>query len=84
MTLISVDGAGVRGDQCSTLSYMSNSGQFVVFMSEATTFSPDDTNNVQDAYLKNVNTGDWTLISVSTAGDISNSFHRGGFRQRRR
>jgi RTX calcium-binding nonapeptide repeat (4 copies)/WD40-like Beta Propeller Repeat len=47
---------------------ISDSGKKVAFESFAADMHPDDPDHVEDIYLKNVGTGDLTLVSTSTAG----------------
>ena len=65
-TLISVNQAGTGpGNQASTASSLSTTGQFVVFRSAASDLTPLDTNNNDDVFLRDTQTGTTTLLSIN-------------------
>ncbi|MCA2976771.1 MAG: hypothetical protein INH37_00660, partial [Myxococcaceae bacterium] len=67
--LVSVGVDGGAGNGPSFSAVVDNSGQFVVFTSSASNLVLDDTNNVDDVFLRNVATGQTTRISTGPAGE---------------
>jgi Tol biopolymer transport system component len=63
---------GTQGNQSSTVPAISGSGRFVAFASTATTLVPNDTNNVQDAFVHDLVTARTFRVSVGDAGDQAN------------
>jgi Tol biopolymer transport system component len=51
---------------------MSLDGRFIAFVLGATDLVPGDTNNVRDVFLRDIQAGTTTRISVSSRGDQSN------------
>jgi Tol biopolymer transport system component len=69
VTLVSTDANGVQGDGDSDLNAISADGRFVVFSSIASNLVPDDTNNSFDVFVKDLKTGNITLVSADAAGN---------------
>ena len=61
--------AGQQGNGDSVRVDISADGSMVVFETSATNFAPNDTNLLNDIFLKNMLDGSLTLISVNTAGE---------------
>jgi hypothetical protein len=73
LTLVSRSTAGPKGNGSSVIGAMSPNGQRVVLASNATNFSPRDTDSLSDVYLKNLVTGGMALLSTSDAGVKGNA-----------
>ncbi|MCB2187325.1 MAG: VCBS repeat-containing protein [Deltaproteobacteria bacterium] len=69
---VSVAADGTQGDFNSEYSAVSADGRRVAFTSLATTLVPGDTNNTQDIFLKDMNTGGVTRVSVDSSGNQAN------------
>jgi len=76
-TLVSVSSAGTQGDGNSTLSAaggastaggVSADGRFVVFESSSTNLVPNDLNGRKDVFLRDLQLGTTTLLSVNVLG----------------
>ncbi len=67
--LVSVSTNGVQGNGASWWSAVSNDGRFVAFQSEASNLVDGDTNDVQDVFLRDRQTGETTRVSVASNGD---------------
>ncbi len=67
-TRISVDSNGLEPDDDSYLYAYSFSYPYLVFESYATNLVADDTNGVQDIFVHNIQTGETSRVSVSSAG----------------
>jgi len=63
---ISVSTAGVEGNETTYVQDISPDGQQVVFWSRASNLVAADTNDVADVFLKDLQTGEVTLISVDS------------------
>ena len=72
-TLVSVDSNGVQGNGDSFHASVSADGHFVAFGSRASNLVAGDTNNQEDIFLHDVETGVTSLISVDSAGTPSPS-----------
>ncbi len=71
-TLVSVNSGGDdSGNRGSYSSSISADGRYVAFESDATNLGPNDTNNTSDVYVRDLETGATTLISVNEIGDDS-------------
>jgi len=70
--LVSVDSSGNSANQASRNSSISGDGRYIVFDSYASNLVPSDTNAKQDVFLKDMNTGAVTLISISSGGTQGN------------
>lgn len=69
---VSLDSSGLEGNSTSGSASVSNSGQYVVFTSFASNLVPGDTNNRDDVFLRNRETGETSRISVSSVGGEGN------------
>ncbi len=72
-TRISVDSSGQQANLRSSLSAISANGRFVVFTSSATNLVPNDTNGVDDIFLRDLQLGITTRVSVASDGTQANA-----------
>jgi uncharacterized repeat protein (TIGR01451 family) len=68
VVLVSTTDTGGRANNSSGIGYISGDGRFVAFNSNATNFDPADTDTFSDIYVKDLVTGDVTLVSTNDAG----------------
>ena len=66
VTLVSTSTDGVKGNVSSSNPAISADGRYVAFESTATNLDPADTDGISDIYLKDLATGELTLVSIST------------------
>jgi cysteine-rich repeat protein len=71
--LASVSTAGVQGDGYSNVGFLSKNGRFVVFQSVATNLVPDDTNGVEDVFVRDLDNDVTTRVSVASGGGQANA-----------
>jgi hypothetical protein len=69
-TLISVSSSGASGNRNSFASAISGDGRYVAFTSEATNLVANDTNNSRDVFVHDRQTGQTTIVSVTSAGEL--------------
>jgi Tol biopolymer transport system component len=67
-TLVSVNSAGVKGNSNSWFATMSADGRYIAFNSEATNLVTGDTNGRIDVFVRDVQTGQTSRVSVSSTG----------------
>ena len=68
-TLVSVNLTGTGGGNGNSVPFgISTNGQFVLFESAASNLVANDTNNVQDIFVRDLVNGTTTLVSVNTNG----------------
>jgi hypothetical protein len=72
-TRASVDSSGVQGDLNSFQATISRDGRYVVFGSIADNLVPNDTNNNQDVFMHDMQTGVTALVSVNSSGVQANN-----------
>src|SRR5205809_84055 len=60
------------GNSDSSDSVISSDGRFVLFLSEANNLVTNDTNGVSDVFMRDLQTGTTTLVSVNSAGTGGN------------
>ncbi len=65
---VSVDSAGVQGNQLSALPARSADGRYVAFYSAASNLVPNDTNGLTDVFLHDTLGGQTIRVSVATSG----------------
>ncbi len=65
---VSTSSSGAEPNRSSAAPMMSADGRYVVFTSEASNLVPNDTNNFDDVFLKDLATGSLLRASTSTAG----------------
>jgi len=65
---VSVDSAGAEADGDSSSPAINATGQFVVFESQATNLVPDDTNAAADIFLRDLQNGTTSRISLDSQG----------------
>jgi Tol biopolymer transport system component len=75
--LVSVSTAGVKGNGDSWFPTMSADGRFIAFNSEATNLVAGDTNGRIDVFVRDLQTGQTTRVSVGTGGTQSNGSTQG-------
>ncbi|MFT5359614.1 MAG: hypothetical protein ACI88L_000072 [Candidatus Paceibacteria bacterium] len=66
-TIVSLSTAGGQGDGASTDPEISSEGRYVVFKSSSTDLVASDTNAVNDIFLRDMQSGTTTRVSVSSA-----------------
>lgn len=69
--LASVGATGTGANRDSYYSVISQDGRFVVFQSEATNLTANDTTSFYDIFWKDMQTGRIELVSVTTSGNSS-------------
>lgn len=77
-TRISVLSNGLQGNGASTRPIISDDGSHVVFSSYSSNFVPGDTNNVNDIFVHNRNTGEIKLVTATPSGTTGNSYSYNG------
>jgi Tol biopolymer transport system component len=76
-TLISVNTNGTGGGNGDSLPVdVSTNGRYVLFESSASDLATGDTNNSSDVFVRDLQTGTTTLVSVATNGLAGNGFSR--------
>jgi hypothetical protein len=73
LTLVSTSETGVKGNGSSSRPSISGDGRLVVFTSGATNLDPADTDTVQDAYVKDLLSGEISVVSTTESGVKSNA-----------
>ncbi len=68
----SADGNGIPGNDYSWSPSVSGDGRFVAFYSKASNLVPGDTNQVSDVFVKDLETGEITRVSVDSSGAQGN------------
>jgi Tol biopolymer transport system component len=74
VALVSADASGNEGNASSFGPSLSASGRLVAFSSDASNLVPGDTNGTRDVFVKNLRTGEMTLVSADAAGTEGNGF----------
>jgi len=72
-TRVSVDSAGVEGNDDSYFPTLSDDGRYVAFWSEASNLVTNDTNNSFDVFVHDRDTGTTSRVSVDSAGNEAGS-----------
>jgi Tol biopolymer transport system component len=72
--LVSISGSGQAANQGSAALSISSDGRFVAFASAATDLVPNDTNGVNDIFLRDRSAGTTERVSISTQGEQANQF----------
>lgn len=79
LQLVSASASGVIGNQASYDASISDDGRFVCFTSRATNLVTGDTNNLEDAFVKDMHSGYITRVSTSSTGEqITGNVYAGG------
>ncbi len=73
-TRVSVDSLGAEGDGASSSPSMSADGRYIAFRSLATNLIAGDTNDTDDIFLHDTQTGDTTRVSVGLGNVQGNSY----------
>jgi len=71
---VSVATGGLEADNDSFNAAVSDNGNFVVFESGATNLVADDTNDEIDIFVRNINLGITTRVTVNSTGEQSNGY----------
>ncbi|MEW6774692.1 MAG: putative Ig domain-containing protein [Bdellovibrionota bacterium] len=66
--------SGVQGNGYSCCGVLSPDGRYLVFESEATNLVADDTNDASDVFLRDLVTGEFERISLSSVGEEGDGF----------
>jgi hypothetical protein len=67
-SLVSVSSSGVKGNSSSSGGHVTSDGLYVGFTSTATNLVAGDTNNFEDVFLHNMQTGSTVRVSVGSTG----------------
>ena len=73
-TRVSVDSSGAEANGRSTQSAISDDGRFVAFESGASNLVSGDTNNVDDIFVHDRQTGTTTRVSIDSSGVEANGY----------
>jgi Tol biopolymer transport system component len=76
-TRVSVDSSGAEADISSDEPAISADGRYVAFASVASNLVADDTNDTQDVFVHDRETGETTRVSVDSTGEQANGFSEG-------
>ena len=71
--MVSVDPAGLEGNEYSTGAVISGDGRYVAFRSAASNLIENDANGVLDIFVRDIQMGLTSRVSVSTAGTEADS-----------
>ncbi|CAO3407237.1 hypothetical protein [Azospirillum largimobile] len=77
LTLVSQTAGGVQSNGWSGDARISGDGTKVVFVSNATNLVPNDTNGLTDVFMKDLTTGEITLVSLSPDGQTGSGANWG-------
>jgi Tol biopolymer transport system component len=69
---VSLDSSGNQGNGVSVAPQLSSDGRFVLFLSTANNFVVGDTNNFDDAFVRDLSTGITERVSVDSTGKEAN------------
>ncbi len=78
LTLVSSASNGTKGNISSQSGQFSPNGNYILFESSASNLIAGDTNFREDLFLKNIATGETTLVSQTQAGVVGNAGSRSG------
>jgi uncharacterized delta-60 repeat protein len=73
-TIVSVDSNGVQGNGDPITAAISANGRYIAFESGSTNLVPGDTNGENDIFLRDMQTGTTTRVSVDSSGVQANSY----------
>lgn len=71
-TRVSVSSTGLEANDWSSFPSISADGRFLAFVSRARSLVPDDTNGEEDVFVHDLQTGETSRVSVSSAGEQAN------------
>jgi Tol biopolymer transport system component len=71
--LISVNSNGDSGNNRADSPSISADGRYIVFESSASNLVPDDTNGTEDIFLRDLQTNETRLVSLSAVGSLGNN-----------
>ena len=71
-TRVSMDSNGNEGNNDSSIPSISADGRYVAFFSNASNLVPNDTNGVEDVFVRDSQTGMTTRVSVDSNGNQGN------------
>jgi Tol biopolymer transport system component len=77
ITRVSVDSSGVQGNDDSTYPSISADGRYVAFESDASNLVSGDTNEEEDVFLRDTQTGTTSILSVDSNGKQGNDLSGG-------
>lgn len=77
--LVSVDSSGNQGNGVSSINSISSDGRYVAFYSAASNLVANDTNGVQDIFLRDSTSNTTTRVSVSSSGGQANAISQDPF-----
>lgn len=72
---VASDGTQANGESANFLMAISANGRFVTFGSFATNLVPEDTNGVQDIFVRDLSTGTTSRVSLSSDGTQANGYN---------
>ncbi|MBI1851177.1 MAG: PD40 domain-containing protein [Planctomycetes bacterium] len=73
VTRVSVDSMGTPSDSFSFLQSVSADGRYVAFDSNGSNLAANDTNGIGDIFVHDLQSGETTLVSISSAGEAADS-----------
>src|SRR5439155_409199 len=76
-TRASLDSGGAQGNASSDLPALSADGRYVAFASDASNLVSGDTNNVGDIFVRDLQTGVTTRVSLDSSGTQANGSSSG-------
>jgi Tol biopolymer transport system component/plastocyanin len=79
LLLVSVSSTGVKGNSDSVFASISDDGRYVAFRSWATNLVPGDTNNAEDLFVRDLQVGTTTRVSIATDGSQALGRTHSGF-----
>jgi Tol biopolymer transport system component len=71
---VSLSSRGGQGNDGSSFPKLSNDGRYVAFLSGASNLVPDDTNQLEDIFVRDRQVGTTSRVSVSSRGAQSNGY----------
>jgi Tol biopolymer transport system component len=74
--LVSISSSGIQGNSTSGDSVISVDGRYVAFSSDADNLVPGDTNEEEDIFVRDRQTGETTRVSVASDGTEANDWSR--------
>lgn len=74
-TRVSTDSNGAEGNNTSHAGSISYNGRYVAFVSYATNLITGDTNGKRDVFVKDLQTGNISVSSITSGGTLSNGYN---------
>ncbi len=72
-TRVSVNSSSTQGNGASVFPSISDDGRYIAFASSASNLVSGDTNGVQDSFIRDIQTGQTTRVSVDSSGTQGNA-----------